>query len=587
MRTLSAAAKTPAKTNSAPAPQRPSAAVRHDKANPIWQQIAMRSAPTRVQAKLAVSSPSDPSEREADSVADHVMRMPAEQVQRKCACAEGGTSCPSCDAEQKTLQRSAAPVPIQGSASQMSQQGEAAPTGVNEVLAGYGRPLDPTVRHLMEQRFGYDFSGVRIHTGEGAGQSARNLNAHAYTLGHDIVFGDGRFVPETHEGQRLLAHELTHVVQQNNASLPALQRSAVSGAPASQGERPGEKITGKAPAAQPPSGTENANCPGYESGERSASHAEPGHLNPDVERLAPDKLLVADFGVDWRHVKSSTKSDSTLQSWLKTWESDDSYQLSIVGYSDCVGAEGLNTDLRQARASNVEALLGAGARSRVNFRGMAGLGEYVTANNSPANRARNRGVVIEFYQKFDFPEEEITVKPNYCGPDSTQWLVDQMNRNRDHPVIKTQRDVQWPNYIPFFNLGWNYGALTDFRDLVKAGGPWDFKSNQTQWRSGHGNTCPSDKCDKTVVLCGKCFFYDVPGNIHYGYIGRMATLRAWFLHNRASAAQQGGVDPPEDVTAIDIGIAMADQGATLCGEIAAHENELNREGTDSCGLCST
>lgn len=160
-----------------------------------------------------------------------------------------------------------------------------------------------------------------------------------------------------------------------------------------------------------------------------------------------------------------------------------------------------------------------------------------------------------------------------------------MKRNRDHPVIKTQREVQWPNWIPFFNLGWNYGALSDFRDLVKAGAPWDFKSNQKQWRSGPGKTCPTPQCDKTVFLCGKCFFYDVPGNIHYGYIGRMASIRAWFLHNHAAAAQKGGKDPTHDTAAIDIGIAMADQGATLCGEIAAHESELNREGTEGCGLC--
>ena len=179
----------------------------------------------------------------------------------------------------------------------------------------------------------------------------------------------------------------------------------------------------------------------------------------------------------------------------------------------------------------------------------------------------------------------LIVTPQYCGPDSTQWLVDQMNRNRNHPVIKTQREVQWPNWIPVFNIGWNYGALSDFRDLVKAGAPWDFKSNQKQWRSGPGKTCPTAQCDKTVFLCGKCFFYDVPGNIHYGYIGRMASIRAWFLHNRAAAAQKGGKDPTHDTAAIDIGIAMADQDATLCGEIAAHESELNREGTKGCGLC--
>lgn len=95
------------------------------------------------------------------------------------------------------------------------------------------------------------------------------------------------------------------------------------------------------------------------------------------------------------------------------------------------------------------------------------------------------------------------------------------------------------------------------------------------------------QCDKTVFLCGRCFFYDVPGNIHYGYIGRMATIRAWFLHNRAAAAQKGGKDPAHDSAAIDIGIAIADRGATLCGEIAARADELNRDQTAGCGRCPT
>ena len=67
----------------------------------------------------------------------------------------------------------------------------------------------------MEQRFGQDFSQVRVHSDGAAEQSARDVNAHAYTAGHDIVFGESRFAPETRVGLRLLAHELTHVVQQS------------------------------------------------------------------------------------------------------------------------------------------------------------------------------------------------------------------------------------------------------------------------------------------------------------------------------------------------------------------------------------
>jgi hypothetical protein len=168
---------------------------------------------------------------------------------------------------------------------------------------------------------------------------------------------------------------------------------------------------------------------------------------------------------------------------------------------------------------------------------------------------------------------------------AAQWLVDQMNHNLDNPAIKTMREKQWPKYIPFFNLGWTYGFLSDFRDLVRAGAPWDFKSNQTQWRFGIGKSCPTVDCDKTVQLCGDCYNYDVPGNIHYGFIGRAAGLRSWFLHNRADAAQAGGVDDPKDAVALDIGIDLAEGGGTLCDALAARRSELNTAGTQTCDPC--
>ncbi|MGB8329957.1 MAG: DUF4157 domain-containing protein, partial [Polyangiales bacterium] len=92
-----------------------------------------------------------------------------------------------------------------------------APASVDRALANSGRPLEPALRQDMEQRFGHDFSRVRLHSGASGEQSARDVNAHAYTVGHDIVFGAGRFAPETHEGRRLLAHELAHVMQQSGA----------------------------------------------------------------------------------------------------------------------------------------------------------------------------------------------------------------------------------------------------------------------------------------------------------------------------------------------------------------------------------
>jgi len=82
-------------------------------------------------------------------------------------------------------------------------------------LKGGGQPLPVSVHAYFEPRFGYDFSGVRVHTDAKAAESARTLNARAYTVGRDVVLGEGQYMPGTLRGQRLIAHELTHVVQQD------------------------------------------------------------------------------------------------------------------------------------------------------------------------------------------------------------------------------------------------------------------------------------------------------------------------------------------------------------------------------------
>ena len=102
--------------------------------------------------------------------------------------------------------------------------GGEAPAIVHEVLRSPGQPLDAATRTFFEPRFGRDFSQVRVHAGAAAEQSARDVNAHAYTVGHNIVFGAGRFAPGTNEGRRLIAHELTHVMQQERSGVAAIQR---------------------------------------------------------------------------------------------------------------------------------------------------------------------------------------------------------------------------------------------------------------------------------------------------------------------------------------------------------------------------
>lgn len=173
-----------------------------------------------IQTKLAVNQPGDKYEQEADSVTKQVMRMPEPQLQRKCACggnAGAGAECPEC--RKKRLQRKDT-VP-----QSVTQSGAIAPPVVHEVLRSPGQPLDAATRAFMEQRFGQDFGSVRVHTDAKAGESARAVNALAYTVGRDIAFAYQRYQPTESSGRQLLAHELTHVVQQDD---PANSRSTDS-----------------------------------------------------------------------------------------------------------------------------------------------------------------------------------------------------------------------------------------------------------------------------------------------------------------------------------------------------------------------
>ena len=161
----------------------------------------------RIQTRLTVNQPGDEFEREADQVAEQVMRMPEPQVQRACACGGACADCQSGEEEE----------PQHLQTQRLSSGGGStavAPPIVHEALASPGQPLDPATRAYMEPRFGADFSGVRIHAGDAAERSAQAVQASAYTVGRDIVFGAGRFAPGTDEGRRLLAHELVHTLQQ-------------------------------------------------------------------------------------------------------------------------------------------------------------------------------------------------------------------------------------------------------------------------------------------------------------------------------------------------------------------------------------
>lgn len=193
-----------------------------------------------VQTKLKIGEPNDRFEEEADRVADEVMRMPEPRPLERTAVS-GSVSpyriqriCQQCEEES-----SRRPVMIQRRCAECEEelqrwpqegggdrriQAESIPGRRPEVTAsvqaqisglrGSGQPLPDSLRAFFEPRFGYDFSQVMVHTAARAASLAEAVNARAFTLGNDIVFGRGAFAPQSSLGQRLLAHELAHVVQQ-------------------------------------------------------------------------------------------------------------------------------------------------------------------------------------------------------------------------------------------------------------------------------------------------------------------------------------------------------------------------------------
>ena len=195
-----------------------------------------------LQTKLTISQPGDRYEREADRVADQVMRMaepasaiavaggaPDARVQRcqdgeLCGpCSRGECSHSGAEQPAALLQRQLE-VPEEDDEAEELLQAKASPgqapsvsphlqSGV-DAMRGGGQPLPPATRRFFEPRFGADFGTVRVHTGATAATSASDAHARAFTLNQDIVFAAGQYAPETSTGRRLLAHELTHVVQQ-------------------------------------------------------------------------------------------------------------------------------------------------------------------------------------------------------------------------------------------------------------------------------------------------------------------------------------------------------------------------------------
>jgi hypothetical protein len=179
-----------------------------------------------VQTKMTVSQPGDIYEREADRVANQVMQMPKPQLQRQTEEEEEKDllqTKPIAEqitplAQRQIEEEEEEELQAKEISSQASEVTTGLESGIN-ALRSSGRQIPESERAFFENRFKSDFSQVRIHTDNNAAQISQSLNAQAFTVGRDIVFGAGQYAPESNVGRRLIAHELTHVIQQN-VSIP-------------------------------------------------------------------------------------------------------------------------------------------------------------------------------------------------------------------------------------------------------------------------------------------------------------------------------------------------------------------------------
>lgn len=176
-----------------------------------------------IQAKLNVGKPDDQYEREADAVAERVLLLSDSNIQQHPENTLQHTIQTKSNADQNNFEQEKESTTLENNALDL------------KTLSATGKQLPNVTRHFFESRFGNDFSDVRVHQDERAAELAQSINARAFTLGRDVVFAENQYSPQTMAGKKLIAHELTHVLQQraltnNDNSMQQVQRQHNSGA---------------------------------------------------------------------------------------------------------------------------------------------------------------------------------------------------------------------------------------------------------------------------------------------------------------------------------------------------------------------
>jgi outer membrane protein OmpA-like peptidoglycan-associated protein len=236
---------------------------------------------------------------------------------------------------------------------------------VQKMLDSPAKPLDAKTRSFFEPRFGHDFSRVRVHADSEAAISARAMNATAYTVGPHIAFDSGKYEPHTRKGQELIAHELTHTLQQSQAA-PEIGQPSV-GDPSDAGEREASRVASTAldhgpvsiQSQQPLSVQRQANpatnpaTPPRRLDLDLAESASP-FMAAAVGSVTIDRFETGKAEVSAENQAQLAKTAETILTLLKRYPAS---TIRVIGHTDAVGQENDNQTLGESRADSVQAAL--------------------------------------------------------------------------------------------------------------------------------------------------------------------------------------------------------------------------------------
>lgn len=233
----------------------------------------------------------------------------------------------------------------------------AIPATVHDAVPSPGKPLDPATRSHMEQRFGRDFSGVRVHHGAEAAQSARAVGARAYAVGNNIVFGAGEYAPSTASGRRLMAHELAHTIQQRSASGSSTTR--ISNAGESEADSAADAVMANRPApAQPQVGGGMQRDPLPDLPKTPDSDALIENASPltaaAIGSTTLDGFKTGSAELTEAHKTELAKTAHNINVLLRKYTLS---TVTVTGHTDTVGTEANNLTLGDARAQAVKKAL--------------------------------------------------------------------------------------------------------------------------------------------------------------------------------------------------------------------------------------